>query len=95
MENKLKEIKQLDLLLAHTTGNIVAAHAPTTSIFSPLSQTTLGKPSPDLTFILASCQSLIRVQDCISGLNKVRIAGLSCLSSVIPSLFGGDVLTKP
>jgi hypothetical protein len=66
-------------LLAYSIGYLIACCTLGRAILGTIAQSTLSKSSPKRASVLALGQSLIRIDDGVTSLYKVRIAWLSVM----------------
>ena len=72
--------------LADTTGNSGAGSPPAGAVDSAGTKATLGKSRPDLAGVRATSESTVSVEDGVTGLDEVGVAGLAVWTSVIYSV---------
>lgn len=69
-------------ILADTTGDSGAGSAPAGAVDSTGTKATLGKSRPDLAGVGTTSESTVSIDDGVTGLNEVGVAGLAVWESV-------------
>jgi hypothetical protein len=72
--------------LADTTGDSGAGSAPAGAVDSAGTKATLGESRPDLAGVGATSESTVSIEDGVTGLDEVGVAGLAVWESVVCSI---------